>query len=229
MTTPDRRVTDRLRQVLVTQEHQIPADMGFEGTGAPGLYVAHLLGLTASNADIPDPSGWKVKYSSGNSLVTLFHKDAYPRGDAIRYMINRWGWIGRNGRQSFRHTICGESDRFTVVDEASEIRVRRTGYDDLVPHWPHDVLIDAFSRKLRNLILVHGRKRGRTVWYDSAEFFSEARSDSLIRAIRTGTICIDFDAFIRESGAIRNHGTKFRAKSEDIAPLYTQRQPLRVR
>ena len=229
MTLPKRHLVERLQQVLKTREHEIPMGMGFEGTGAPGLYLEHLLGLTTSNKDVPDEGSWEIKYSSGNSLVTLFHKEPYPRGRAIKYMINSWGWVGRNGRQSFRHTICGESDRFTVVDEANAIRVRRTGHDDLAPYWTHDVLVNSFSRKLRNLVLVHGSKRNRIVQYNSAEFLTEVRSTRLIRAILRGTVCIDFDAYIKESGAIRNHGTKFRIKTEDIPSLYTDRQPVRPR
>ena len=56
---------------------EIPAD-GFGGTGAPGLYLEHLLGLTTSNVDVPDAGAWEVKYTSGNALLTLFHKDPYP-------------------------------------------------------------------------------------------------------------------------------------------------------
>lgn len=222
--TSNRAVLDRLQGVLRQREYEIPPGEGFEGTGAPGLYLEHLLGLRTSNVDIPDAGQWEVKFSSGSSLITLFHKDPFPRGRAIRYMINRWGWTGANGRPSFRHTICGESDRFTVVDEANEIRVRRLAHDDLAPHWPHDILVNALSRKLRHLILVHGRKHGRTVWYESADLLREVRSTSLIRALVNGTICIDFDAFIQPSGAVRNHGTKFRIAPSDIGEIYTHRE-----
>ena len=226
MTLPNRHVFERLRQVLQTCEYEIPRGMGFEGTGAPGLYLEHLLGLTTSNQDIPDEGSWELKFSSGNSLLTLFHKEASPRG-TIRYLINSWGWVGRNGRQSFRHTICGESDRFTVVDDANAIRVRRTGHDDLVPFWPHDVLVNSLSRKLRNLILVRGSRRNRMVRYESAELLTEVRSTRFIREILRGTVCIDFDAYIRDTGAIRNHGTKFRIRTEDIHRLYTGRHTVR--
>ena len=196
---------------------------------APGLYLEHLLGLKTSNLDVPDAGAWEVKFSSGTALIRLFHKDAYPRGRAIRAIINRWGWIGRNGCQSFRHTICGQSDHFEVVDDAGEIRVRRIGYDDVVPHWPHDVLLTAFARKLGNLIHVTGKwnKKTRKVSYDAAEFLAGARTTQLIRFIVIGTICIDFDGYIQESGGIRNHGTKFRIKPEDLQTLYANR--IRVR
>lgn len=69
--TPDKSLVTRLESVLKQREHEIPLGMGFEGTGAPGLYLEHLLGLKTSNQDIPDAKAWEIKYSSGNSLVTL--------------------------------------------------------------------------------------------------------------------------------------------------------------
>ena len=229
MTTPSREIRDKLDGILAVRRYEIPTGGGFEGTGAPGLYLEHLLGLKTSNVDVPDAGAWEVKFSSGNSLVTLFHKEPYPRGPGrlTRAMINRWGWTGRNGLQSFRHTICGESDRFEVVNDAGAIRVRRIGHDDVVPNWPHDVLLTAFARKLGNLIHVRGTKRGRVVSYDSAEFLTEARISRLIQAITRGIICIDFDAYIRGNGSIRNHGTKFRISPEDLHQIYLNRQQVR--
>ena len=228
MTLPTRNIRERLLDVLATGEFEIPED-GFGGTGAPGLYLEHLLGLTTSNVDVPDAGAWEVKYTSGNALLTLFHKDPYPRGQGIRYIINRWGWTGRNGQPSFRHTICGESDRFHVVDDANSLWVRRTGYDDMAPHWLHDDLITAFARKLSKLILVHGSysRKQRIVKYDSAEYLTGPRMNQFIRSIERGVVCIDFDAYIRESGAIRNHGTKFRIKVSDLRSIYASRQMAR--
>ena len=145
----------------------------------------------------------------------------------IRSIINRWGWVGQNGQQSFRHTISGQSDLLEVVDDAGEIRVRRLGHDDIVPHWPHDVILTTFARKLGNLIHVQGTKKGRTVIYESAEFLSQAKVTELIKAIVTGTICIEFNAFIRENGSLRNHGTRFRIRNEDLHRLYANRQHVR--
>ena len=229
MRMPTRNVRELLNDVLAEGKHEIPPDQGFEGTGAPGLYLEHLLGLRTSNVDVPDAGAWEVKYTSGRALTTLFHKDPYPRGKAIRYIINRWGWIGKNKLQSFRHTICGESADFHVVDDANSIWVRRTRDDDISPYWPHDELVTAFARKLGNLILVKGsysRKR-RVVRYDSAELLSGAKTTQLIRSIANGLICIDFDAYIRANGSIRNHGTKFRIRPDDIRRLYARRQPVR--
>ncbi len=200
MSTPPKGVKSKLSEILAQREFTIPKDQGFEGTGAPGLYLEHLLGLKTSNSDVPEDGGWEVKFSSGDAFITLFQKEPYPRqsGRMIRSIINRWGWIGQNGQQSFRHTISRQSDLLEVVKDAGEIRVRRLGHDDIVPHWPHDVILTTFSRKLGNLIHVQGARKGRTVMYKSAEFLSEAKLDRLIDAISKGTICIELNAHIKE-------------------------------
>lgn len=226
MRLPTIGIRNRLREVLDTREYHIPENQGFEGTGAPGLYLEHLLGLKTSNVDVPDAGAWEVKYTSGTAPITLFHKDPYPRRQAIRYIINHWGWIGKNGRPSFRYTLWGESDRFHVVDDANSIWVRRTGYDDVSPHWSHDDLITAFARKMSNLMHVRGSysPTRRVVKYESAELLSRARASQFVRAVTTGLVAIDFDAYIRETGAVRNHGTKFRVRPADLHSLYTDRQ-----
>lgn len=221
MKLPPKKIQKDLQEILATREYEIPYVKGLKGTGAPGLYLEHLLDLRTSNIDIPDAAGWELKYTSGNSLLTLFHKEPFPRG-TTRYIVNKWGQIGRNGLQGFRHTICGKSDKFIVVDDANSIRVRHLDQDDLVPHWPHNQLIGAFARKLSNLILVRGsyQRKRRVVIYKSAEYFTNVQLTDLVEAIIKGTICIDFDAHIRENNAIRNHGTKFRIKVEDLRKIY---------
>ena len=228
MTTPSTDIRNKLKGILETREYTIPDDGRFGGTGAPGLYLEHLLGLKTSNADVPDAGGWEVKFSSGNALITLFQKEPSPHGgQLIRYIINNLGWIGRNGQPGFRHTIRGQSDLFEVVDDAGAIWVRRKGHDDIVPNWRHDVLLTAFARKLSKLIHIQGSKKGPTVVYESAEFLSEAKITNLIGAITTGIICLEFNAHILESGAVRNHGTRFRISSENLYRLYENRQRVR--
>ena len=230
MKLPDKATRQRLADVMANGQYVIPEGQGIGGTGAPGLYLERLLGLETSNTEAPDAGEWEVKFSSGTALLTMFHKSPLPRGKAMRYIINEWGWTGRNGRPSFRHTICGESDRFEVVNESGAIRVRRKGQDDIVPHWSHDVLVTAFARKMGKLILVHGsyHRPTRTVRYDSAEYLAGGpKTTQIIRAVSTGKICIDFDAYIKTSGAIRDHGTKFRIDPVALPSLYNEREKVK--
>ena len=95
MNTPPKVVKSKLGEILAQREFTIPENQGFEGTGVLGLYLEHLLDLKTSNAEVPDPRGWEVKFTSGDALITLFQKEPYPRerGRMIRSIINRWDWI----------------------------------------------------------------------------------------------------------------------------------------
>ena len=195
------------------------------GTGAPGNLLEDLLGLKTSNTDTPDAGGkWEIKFCGGNSLLTLFHKTPRPRGmkqSALRYMINQFGWEGSNGRPSFRHTIRGKSDRgFEIVVDSGSVWVQHPRHKGIVPHWTEDDLLNAVGGKLRRLIAVHGEKRGRKVRYSKAFAYTELRISEFMRAVSSGTVIVDFDAYIKENGAVRDHGTKFRVKSEDLHRLY---------
>ena len=226
MTAPQSSIRAQLKDILDTREYEIPNGEGFEGTGAPGLYLEHLLNLKTSNLDIPDAGAWELKFTSGSALLTLFHKEADRGGPTMKDVIGAWGYIGRNGRQNFRHTVCGQSVGYRVSNEAGTIRVSKIDDEGIVPYWSHDALLTAFARKLGNLMHVEGswNSRSRVVSYESAEFLSRARTTQLIELIADGTICIDFDAYIRDTGAVRNHGTKFRIKASDLHLLYATRE-----
>ena len=226
MTAPQASTKSKLLEILATREYPVPKGSGFEGTGAPGLYLEHLLDLRTSNQDVPDAGAWEVKFTSGNALLTMFHKTGDRDGPTMGDIIEKWGYVGRNGRPNFRSTVCGQSENYKVSDEEGTIRVRRNDDDVFVPYWSHDALITAFARKLGKLIHVQGswNKRTRIVTYSSAEFLSRARTTQLINFIVTGTVCIDFDAYLKESGGVRDHGTKFRIKLADLRSLYAARE-----
>ena len=223
MTAPQASTKSKLHEILATREYEIPKGAAFEGTGAPGLYLEHLLDLRTSNLDIPDAGAWEVKFTSGNALLTLFHKTGDRHGPTMADIIERWGYIGKNGRPNYRHTVCGQSEEYKVADEEGSIRVRRNDDNTIVPYWSHDTLITAFARKLGKLIHVQGSwsKQTRLVTYRSAEFLSQARTTQLISLIAGGTICIDFDAYLKLSGGVRDHGTKFRIRPGDLHSLYS--------
>ena len=226
MTAPPASIKSKLQEILATREYEIPEGAGFEGTGAPGLYLEHLLDLKTSNLDIPDAGAWEVKFTSGNALLTLFHKTGDRGGPTVAEIIERWGYIGKNGRPNFRTTVWAQSQNYSISDEEGSIRVRRKDDDAISPYWSHDALITAFARKLGRLIHVQGSwsRRTRLVTYTSAEFLSQARTTQLINFIANGTICIDFDAYLRDSGGVRDHGTKFRIKPGDLHALYATRE-----
>ena len=214
----------RLRDILQKRQFTMPNESPYLGTGAPGTYLEYLLDLDAGNKDIPDALGWEIKfYTSRTNLITLFHKTPGPQ-NIMRHMLSKWGWKDRHGRQSFRHTISGKSDRFRVVDDAGQIIVRPLHGNGPVPIWTHDTLQNIAASKLRRLMLVKGKRSGQQVEYLRADCFEELQIVELCNEITRGTICIDFDVRSTETPALRDHGTKFRVSPDDVCRLYNNKK-----
>lgn len=215
----------RLRGILKRGWIQIPDYHGYRGTGAPGVILEELLGIDGGNRDTPDAGKWEIKFHSRNSLLTLFHLEAQPRGH-MHQMVRKFGWPDEKGRTSFRHTIHGRSERgFYVANESNRITVRNDSVSDMVwPYWTHDSLINAFAAKFRRLIVVKGRKHKGRVKYDKANLYWEPQTTLFIEAIEKGIVAIDFDARTNNGRGLRNHGTKFRIKYDNLRHLYIHQQ-----
>lgn len=191
---------------------------------AEDVLFARLRGL-ANNRDTPDSGKWELKFHSGTSLLTLFHKTPEPKNN-MHSIVRTFGWPDAQSRTSFRHTIFGRSPRgFVVVNENSRIIVRNTEVSDVLPpYWTHNTLINAFVYKLRRLAVVHGERKAGKVRYLSARLHWEPDSSRFINALVTGMIAIDFDARTTETDALRDHGTKFRIAIENLKYLYQKSQ-----
>jgi hypothetical protein len=217
-----------IKKIIEHGPYEIPNDKTFNGNAAPGDYLESLFGGTKNNRDSPDLQDWEVKFSGGNALLTLFHKEPSPRG-IIRYFVHEHGWLDEHNRISFRHTLGGESNRgFYVKNEADRIVVRHKKVDSVVPYWLHNTLLNACS-KLRRLIVVNGtytEKPNKTVIYKTATAYWNFDLMGFCQAIEKGMIKIDFDARTKkEAGtALRNHGTKFRVKVGDVKHFYEYSQ-----
>jgi len=222
----------KIEEILKAGIWEFPAAGKYNGTGAPGRYLEDLLGIKENNADSPDLADWEIKFHGGTSLLTLFHKDPEPRG-VIRTMVHDYGWDDRQGRISFRHTISGESPRgFYVVNEMDRIVIRNKHKDAAVPHWTHNTILNALSSKLRRLIVVEGEMllNPRSVVYKEATAYWEPEIMGFSKAIADGLIYIDFDARTKggKGTTIRNHGTKFRIKIEDLSKIYANKHKITI-
>lgn len=219
----------RIRSLIDYGEFRMPGGSRYQGSGAAGMFLEDLLGLTAGSMDIPDGAGWELKWFSNRTrLVTLFHKEANGPAYAMRKMVKHYGWLDKKGRLSFRHTLEGESDRFRVRadDKLRRLVVRpRTGGGP-APYWSYDDLIAAAGAKLRRLILVKGEVEKRRVRFLYAEAYETFHLADFIQEVLRGSIAIDFDCRESKPGSVglRNHGTKFRISPLAICRLYFKKE-----
>ena len=229
-TTPNskKELFARLREIVAKGWLEMPESKRSNGTGAPGNFLEDLIGLKAGNQDIADIAGWEVKFHNPKTnLITLFHKDPQP-DTAIRYMVKKYGWLDKEGRLSFRHTIRGKSDRFKVFDDAGNVVVRPLKGNGVIPTWTHDALMNAAAHKLRRLMLVRGERKGQMVRFQRVDCFENLHLMMFISEIINGTVAIDFDAreFTPGSDRMRNHGTKFRISPDHVCRIYYKKERL---
>lgn len=122
-------------------------------------------------------------------------------------------------------TICGTPTNrgFYIRNDQDRILVENTNpkYKQ-APYWKHDIIINHFVGKLRNLIVVSGIKEDRRILFTHVDLLWEPQSSKgLVNAIANGVIAIDFDAREQHNtNSIRNHGTKFRIKYDDLQSVY---------
>lgn len=225
MPVSDSDLSERLQEILDAGWFEIPNIAGYGGTGGPGKVLEELLELNNSNFDTPDAGRWEIKFHSGTALLTLFHKEARPKRHLYK-LIQDFGITDSRTRRSFRHTIKGKSPKgFKVINREGRIIVRHKSLDESEwPYWTHDTLINAFASKLRRLIVVAGLKGAnpRRVRYNTAHLFWEPQITLLADAIESGIVAIDFDARTTDGKGLRNHGTKFRIKYDDLQHIYHQ-------
>lgn len=107
-----KQLFERLREILQHGPYDMPCSTRYGGHGGPGCLLEDLIGLKVGSQSIPDSVGWELKYyTDKTALITLFHREAQPRG-VMRLIVRNWGWRDEKGRMSFRHTIAGKSDRY---------------------------------------------------------------------------------------------------------------------
>lgn len=221
LTESERQLFSKVRELCESGWHDLPDT----GSGAAGNYLETVLGGGVDNMDAPDIGRREIKFSSGTALLTLFHLTPKPK-DCVMNLIRQFGWTGKNnGRPSFRHTIHGRSDKgFRVVHEKGAIWITHPDMRGEAPHWTEDDLLGSVGSKLRRLLLVRGKRRKngnqQQVSYRSAEAFQQFRLSGLMDCLVDGLVAVDFDAYEKENGTVRDHGTKFRIKPKDIGGIY---------
>lgn len=217
------KVSIEIQDIIVNSPHLIPSQ--FNGNGAPGEYLEYLCKVSRNNVDMPDFYDWELKFHGGKSLLTLLHKTPQPKG-VMKELVHNFGWLDDKGRKSFRHTLSKNAKRgFEIQDYDEKLFIVNPSNPEIRPYWEHNVILETISSKLRRLIFVEGKynSKKKEVSYTKATALWDLDILKIIQLIQEGIIIIDFDARTQSAtnNNVRDHGTKFRIKSNELPRLYS--------
>jgi len=194
------------------------------------------LQLDETNIAIPDIGGrveLKANRRDASSLITLF---TFNRGIwkiPQKEVIEKYGYIDENGRKALYNTIyVGKENSqgltLAIDKENNQVKLTHKASGEMVAVWSIYTIVGKFISKLERTIFVFAQSRkdeeGKEEFYfDEAYLLEHPSPDKFMEAFSKSIIAIDIRMYIKDSGAVRNHGTGIRIFEKDILHLYGKR------
>ena len=200
-----------------------------KGDGAAGNTFEDELGLEENNIAAPDIEGneLKVKRKGASGLQTLFNKEGKWQIKQIEF-LEQYGfphtkYIGEKTAQS---TVTQLPNKRGYYYESDNNYLYVKVGDVIIVKWDWNELVEQFGKKFPNCIKVLAetkKEKGIEYFhYDEAYLFKGTTKEKFRELIEDDLITIDFRLRTRynEGKSVRNHGTGFRIKHEDMDKLF---------
>lgn len=203
-----------------------------KGPTGIGHTFEQVFGLGESNLQIPDLGGrieLKTTRRSSNSLVTLFTFNRAVWQFKQKDIIEKFGYYSeKDKRQALYHSIyphqAHPSGFEVVVDKnGNTLKLRHCEVDIAV--WSIYRLVGALLYKLGKILFVVANTRignnGREEFhYNEAYLLDNPSEERFIEAFEKSKVCLDIRMHLKEGGSVRNHGTGFRIKENELYLLF---------
>ena len=192
------------------------------------------LGLAENNLPIPDIGGRvevKSTRTNWNNLITLFTFNRAVWQYRQAEIIERWGYIDADGRQSLYNSVStqemnGQGLQLAVLDDAEHLYLSHMPSGTLLAEWDMYHVIGKFLVKLERLLFVHADSQmvgnREEFHFIRADLLTEPSARTFKRCFDDGTVIVDVRMHLRPDGAVRNHGTGFRIMEHDLPNLYAR-------
>jgi len=200
-----------------------------KGDGAAGNTFEDELGLEENNIAAPDIDDYelKVKRKGASGLQTLFNKEGEWIIKQIDF-LKRYGWEHHNhkGELTGQSTITKYPNKRGFYYESDNNYLYVKVNDVIIVRWDWCKLVEVFGNKFPNCIKVLAdTKKDKGIeyfHYNEAYLFKGTTKDNFRKLIEDDLISIDFRLYTRynEGKCIRNRGTAFRIKHEDMDKLF---------
>lgn len=209
-----------------------------KGPTGVGHTFEQVFGLGEDNLQIPDIGGrieLKTTRRDAGSLITLF---TFNRG-AWKYrqkeVVEKYGYYSeKDKRMALYHSIYpyrSHPSGFRVtVDRHANILELAHG-EDIIATWSIYRLMAILLSKLDRALFViadsrMGENNREEFCFGEAYLLEDPSENGFIQAFEESRICLDIRMHLKESGAVRNHGTGFRIKESDLYILYETKRKL---
>ena len=191
------------------------------GNTGIGMTWENELGIKENNSKGADDNGieHKAKRLKSNSNLTMITSTP---SQSSRNIIGTYGYIDSKGRKAFKK----DSPKlpFQIIKQNSQISL--IDGKNILGKWDENEIHEKFLKKLSNLVLsravtkkVNGIEHFQYVY---ATYFTDFDIDKFISEIGN-TVKVSFRMHIEPDGSLRDHGTAFRIKPENLDIFYAQK------
>ena len=199
-----------------------------KGDTGIGKTLEDLLGIKENNIPLPDIgeiAELKAYRRSASSMLTLFTLEPQPKGgDRDRILLDNFGYSKRdNGRSKELHSTlsCKRYNNQGLKLKVEKDKVRIVGKGKrLNIYWDMEDLRKKFEAKLPALVYALAdckEVKGTEHFHFNQAYFLEGFDfDHFKNMVKKDAIVVDFRMFYRPSGSVRNHGTGFRVKINQL-------------
>lgn len=202
-----------------------------QGDTGVGHTLEQEIGLTENNISGPDLENIELKAQRKNSSskITLFTLDKGAWKVNQRDLILEYGYIDSKGRRSLYCTVSNRpnpQNLYTVLMENKFCLFHTSG--KLIAEWRIESLVDAFSTKMPNLILVIAdcrldSKGKEEFWYNEVYYLEGVDRNKFVEFLRNGVITVDLRMHLKRNNTVRNHGTAFRIEEKNLPELFSSK------
>ena len=222
MTLPELKRKLRAIQALGFVKTHRTGDTGI------GKTLEDLLGIKENNIPLPDIGGiaeLKAYRKSAAAPLTFFTLEPRPEGgDRDRILLDSFGYSKRdNGRPKELHVMlsCKRYNNQGLKLKVEKDKVRIVGRGrKLNIYWDMADLQTKFEAKLLALVYVLAeckKIRGAEHFHFDQAYFLEGFDFEHFKAmVKKDAVVVDLRMYYRPNGSVRNHGTAFRVKPNQL-------------
>lgn len=196
------------------------------------------LGASESNIPIPDVGGrveLKGTRKRANSLITLFTFNRAVWMIKQKDLITKYGYRDEQGRQALYSTVSNKTPNtqgfYIKLDSKRNIIILKHKDSDFnFAEWSTYVIAGKFMTKMDRIILGFAETKeidGQECFhFTDAVLLEHPTPEKFLEAFEKSEMLLDLRMHLKESGAVRNHGTGFRISEKNLILLYSKQKKL---